>query len=127
MPKGYQMPPVVVTYQAEGMVPMGVQYFLVTTPKGEAIFERSGDGSGTLFQTHWQDEQGDHFAGRVANSHGYEFVIPIDRKQPGRKFVYPTKTYFVQMKNGVKRPIPNNSAVSPVARLIPSLLNLETF
>ena len=115
---GYQPKKVIVSYRAEGTVPQGVKYLLVDTGTGEAIFERSPDGSGALFQTHWRDEKGNHFAGWVAKSHGYEFIVPIDRKKEAKKFVYPKYTYEVKEIGGIWRPVPS-APIEPVARLIP--------
>lgn len=119
-PKGYKPQKEIVAYSAEGTVPTGVKYFLVGTDKGEAIFERSdADGSGALFLTRWTDDQGDHFAGWVAKSHGYEFVIPADRSKEGKKYVYPVNTYRIKMMDGIQRPVPNDPKIEPVARLFP--------
>src|SRR4030042_4331876 len=61
----YQPKKILISYEAEGVFPAGVRYFLVQTESGEAIFEQeeTGDqrGSGCLFQTHWRDNQGDIF------------------------------------------------------------------
>ena len=120
VPEGYNVQKMIVSYRAEGTVPERVQYFLIETDKGQAIFERSeADGSGALFQTHWIDDQGDHFAGWVATSHGYEFVIPTDRTKDGKKYVYPANTYKIKMIDGIQRPVPNDPKTEPVARLIP--------
>ncbi len=117
-PAGYQPPKVLVTYQAEGAVPPGVTYLLVQTEKGEAIFERSPDGSGALFETKWTDEKGDHFAGWVATSHAYEYVVPKDRRQAAKRFVYPAGYYTVQAVGGIERPVPA-AAIEAVATLKP--------
>ena len=111
-------PYVIVNYDAEGTVPVGVKYFLVGTEDGEAIFERSLDGSGALFLNHWEDEEGDHFAGWVSKRHGYEFVVPKDRTQPAKKFVYPAGYYTILEINGIERPVPVTE-IEPVATLIP--------
>ena len=111
-------PVIVVKYKAEGTVPSGVDYLLVRTETGEAIFERSLDGSGALFQTHWEDENGDHFAAWVSTKHAYEVVVPKDRTQPAKKFVYPAGYYSVVQKNGIERPVPTYE-IEPVATLIP--------
>jgi hypothetical protein len=116
--KGYQPKRVVVVYKAVGTVPVGVEYQLVETEKGTAIFERSIDGSGTLFETHWKDAQGDHFVGWVATSHGYEFVVPLNRKKEAKKFVYPKGYYDLKTINDVERPVPA-VPIDPVAKLIP--------
>ncbi len=116
--EGYQPKKVVVAYKAVGTVPAGVEYQLVETEKGPAIFERSADGSGTLFETHWKDDQGDHFAGWVATSHGYEFVVPANRKKEAKKFVYPKGFYSLSTINNIERPVPS-VPIEPVAKLIP--------
>jgi hypothetical protein len=116
---GYKPQKILVTYKAEGTVPPGVEYLLIETEQGPAIFERSGDGSGTLFLTRWQDKQGDHFAGWVASSHGYEFVISRDKKgRKGKRYVYPAGTYEVKVIHGIERPV-SIPIVEPVATLIP--------
>lgn len=117
-PAGYQPQKALVTYRAEGTVPPGISYLLVQTEKGEALFERSADGSGALFETRWTDDKGDHFAGWVATSHAYEFVVPKDRKQAAKRYVYPASFYTLQNIGGLERPVPV-AAVDPVATLIP--------
>ena len=116
-PAGYNAN-IVVNYDAKGTVPPGITYHLIKADKGEAIFERSPDGSGALFETHWSDNDGDHFAGWVATSHGYEFVIPKDRKKPAKKYVYPAGNYDLKEKDGITRPVPN-TPIDPVATLTP--------
>jgi hypothetical protein len=118
VPAGYKPQNILVTYRAEGTVPAGVRYLLVQTEKGPGILERSPDGSGTLFQTTWRDDQGDHFAGWVVTSHGYEFVVPLDRSKPAKKYVYPKGFYSTKEINGISRPVPT-TAMDPVAQLIP--------
>jgi hypothetical protein len=116
--KGYTPQKVLITYKAEGAVPQGVEYMLIETEKGQAIFERSPDGSGALFLTRWQDEKGDHFAGWVATSHGYEFVIPKDRTGKGEKYVYPAGYYQIKEIGGIQRPVPVVK-IDPAAVLVP--------
>jgi len=116
--EGYKPKKVIVVYKAVGTVPAGVEYQLVETEKGTAIFERSIDGSGTLFETRWKDEQGEHFAGWVATSHGYEFVVPLNRKKEAKKYVYPKGYYDVKTINDIERPVPS-VPIDPVAKLIP--------
>jgi hypothetical protein len=114
----YKPQKILVMYKAEGTVPPGIEYLLVETEKGPAIFERSSDGSGTLFLTRWQDKQGDHYAGWVAGSHAYEFVIAKDKSRKGKRYVYPAGTYEVKEIKGMERPVPA-SKVDPVTTLIP--------
>ena len=118
VPAGYQPQKVLVTYAAEGAVPQGASYLLVQAEKGEAMFERSADGSGALFETRWTDDKGDHFAGWVATIHAYEFVVPKDRKQAAKRYVYPAGFYTLQTVGGLERPVPV-VAVDPVATLMP--------
>lgn len=115
---GYQPLKVLVRYRAEGTVPPNVTYQLVESERGETIFERSADGSGTLFLLRWQDADGDHFGGWVAKSHGYEFVIPKDRRQNGTKFFYPAGTYRYEKSASGGRLV-SSSPATPVATLIP--------
>ena len=116
--EGYKPKRVVVAYKAVGTVPPNVEYQLVETDKGMAMYERSNDGSGTLFETHWKDAQGDHYAGWVATSHGFEFVIPVDRKKEAKRYVYPKGYYSLKTINDIERPVPV-VALDPVAKLIP--------
>jgi len=115
---GFVPPETLVRYRAEGQVPAGYDYLLVRTEQGEAMFERAANGSGALFETHWSDDAGDHFAGWVATSHGYEFVVPKDRQQPASKYVYPRGTFRLVDIDGVTRPVPTTAA-APVATLHP--------
>ncbi len=115
---GYQAKEVIVSYRAEGIVPPGVKYLLIETGSGQAIFEKTADGSGALFETRWRDDKGDHFAAWVATSHGYEFIVPVDRTKEAKKFVYPAETYAIKEIGGISRPVPLNP-VEPAARLIP--------
>ena len=82
------------------------------------MLEQSPDRSGVLFQTRWEDEVGDHFAGWVNTSHGYEFVVPKDRTKQAERYVYPAGFYRIMEIDGIKRPIPNTQ-MQPVATLIP--------
>jgi hypothetical protein len=109
---------VLVSYQAEGIVPPGVSYQLVRHDGDLAMFEKSADGSGALMQTHWTDADADHFAGWVATGPAFEFVVPTDRTLPASRFVYPDDTYEVEEVDGEDRPIPSG-AVAPVTRLLP--------
>jgi hypothetical protein len=117
-PAGYQPQKVLITYKADGAVPQGATYLLIMNEKGEAMFERGADGSGALFETKWSDDKGDHFAGWVATSHAYEFVVPKDRKKPAKRYVYPAGFYTLQSVGGIERPVPV-AAVDPVATLTP--------
>jgi hypothetical protein len=117
-PAGFQPQKVLVTYHAEGSVPPGTTYLLVMTEKGEAMFEQGADGSGALFETRWTDSSGDHFAGWVATSHAYEFIVPKDRRKPAKRYVYPKGYYSLQTVGDQERPVPV-TAMEPVATLYP--------
>ena len=86
---------VIVDYRAEGTVPANVTYHLVRTPKGEAFFERSPDGSGTLFTTKRTTEDGDRFASwfKYQQHYAIVFFVPKDRSRPAKKYIYPAGTY----------------------------------
>jgi len=66
VPENYNVQKVIVSYRAEGTVSERIKYFLIETNGVLSIFERSEDGSGSLLQTRWQDDQGDHFAAWVS-------------------------------------------------------------
>jgi hypothetical protein len=97
-------PNVLVSYQSEGDVPPGVRYYLVREGAGLAMFEQSEDGTGVVFERHWVDHHGDHFA--VWAGSAFEVVVPRDRAQPAYRFEYPPTLYKVENHGGVERPVP---------------------
>ena len=115
---GYQPKKVLITYKAEGTLPPNVVYQLVDTERGEAIFEKSPDGSGVLFLLRWKSDEGDHFGGWVATSHGYEFLVPFDRKKNAKKYFYYAGTYSYEKLGETGRLVPIVK-LDPVATLIP--------
>lgn len=115
---GYKPTKVLVAYQTQGPAPAGIEYQLIETPDGPAMFERSPDGSGALFLTRWRDVDGDHFAGWVATSHGFEFVVPVDRTKNAKRYVYPKGTYRLVEVDGKTRPVPKTK-VEPITQLVP--------
>ncbi len=119
----YEPQKVIVSYRGEGTLPAGVNYFLIEDEEGLAIFEQMDDGSGTLFQTRWQDSQGDHFCawvkGNTGSSHAYEFIVPTDRSKTAKKYVYPAGTWDTRKVNGMTRLVPDDPDVEHVATLIP--------
>jgi hypothetical protein len=130
VPENYKVPKVIVSYRAEGDVPERVNYFLIRTDDDVTMFERHEDGSGSLFQIHWQVDHCDHFAAWVSppigivSSRGlggpaWEFVVPFDRSKEAKRFFYPKGTYRVEEIGAILRPVPNDPNTEPVARLIP--------
>ncbi len=115
---GYIPNNVLVDYRAEGILPPNVSYQLINTEWGEAMFERSPDGSGAVFLLRWEDDEGVHFGGWVAKSSGYEFVVPVDRTQNVKKYVYPVGTFRYEKTGGTGKIVPTMD-VAPVATLIP--------
>jgi len=118
VPAGYQPQKVLVNYRAEGTIPPNVVYQLVDTERGEAMYEKSPDGSGVLFLLRWKDDKGDHFGGWVATSHGYEFVVPSDRTKDAKKYFYYKGTYTYERMGETGRLVPLSPS-DPVATLIP--------
>ena len=117
---GFKPQQVLVTYRNEGTVPPNTEYLLVRTERGEAIYERDTlKNDGALFETRWSDADGDHFAGWVAMvGLAFEVVVPKDRKQPAKRFVY-TKGNWESIKiDGVERPVPRQPK-DPDSMLIP--------
>jgi len=70
------------------------------------IFERYNDGHGSLYQTHWKDSLGDHYAVWVPTSSAYEIVLLQDLNAIGSKFIYDNNYFTIENINGVKRPVP---------------------
>jgi hypothetical protein len=102
-------PQVIVRYAADGEVASGVRYSLVRAGARLAFFEQTGDGAGTVLESHWTDAAGDHFAiwaTPVEPGEAVEVLVPLDRSQPAYRFVYPPGLYDVRSDNGVERPIP---------------------
>ena len=102
-------PQVIVVYAADGEVAPGVRYSLVRQGAGLAFFEQTGEGAGTVLESHWTDAAGDHFAiwaTPVEPGEAVEVLVPIDRTQPAYRFVYPPGLYDVRNDNGVERPVP---------------------
>jgi hypothetical protein len=102
-------PQVVVVYGADGEVAPGVRYALVQEGARLAFLEQTGDGAGTVLESHWTDVAGDHFAiwgTPLEPGDAVEVVVPRDRTQPAYRFVYPPGLYDVRNDNGVARPVP---------------------
>ena len=67
----------------------GIDYYLADTSSGPALYEfMSGGGSGSKMANHFEADDGTHFVLYVRTSHGYEFVIPKNRSEPGERLVY---------------------------------------
>lgn len=116
-------PTILVNYRVEGPAPDGATYHLVQTERGPCMWERSSDGSGFFFETHWADQNADHYAGWIKgstkHSNAYEFVIPRDRAAEARKYVYLAGTFSVMTIDGLKRPVPVDPEVKLTVRLVP--------
>jgi hypothetical protein len=138
VPKDYEIQKEIVAYRAYGNVPADVQYYLVETSEGLAIFEHKIGDYGYLHQAHWQDNEGDHFASWVIPFPGfstivirpiqslsgccgpaYEFVVPFDRSKEAKMYRYPKQTYTIKKINWIKRPVPKDPETKPDGRLIP--------
>jgi hypothetical protein len=73
--------------------PDGTYFLSQEGPTGLTLYEIESNGRGVKVLNHWVDNQGDNFFAFVRGSHGWHFVIPQDRTQPGVRFVYPAGTY----------------------------------
>ena len=93
VPGDFQVEEVLVRYRPVGQYPAHAQYLLVRTDRGLAMFEREKDGSGALFETHWTDEEGDHFAAWLGRRIAWVFVVPRDRTKPAKRYVYQYKRF----------------------------------
>jgi len=98
-------------------------YYLVQTEKGLAVLERDPGGSSALANLHWRASDGDHFALWISflsrQGGAFEYVIPFDRTQPAKRFVYPAGSYTIIDMDGIERPVPVNPTSQTPAFLIP--------
>jgi hypothetical protein len=102
-------PQILVAYDAGGEATAGVRFSLVREGRGLAFFEQTGEGAGTVLESHWTDAAGDHFAvwaTPMGPEDAVEVVVPPDRRQPAYRFVYPSGLYDVRNDSGVGRPVP---------------------
>jgi hypothetical protein len=123
LPKGSPLPnTVLVSYRAEGVnVPRDTAYYLVEGPQGLAILERNvKNGSGTLIEAHWQDQEGDHFAAAVPNAASFEYVVPIDRSKEAQRFVYKRRFRWKRGENVPMWQARNKDARVLAGRLVPA-------
>jgi len=162
VPEGYNPQKVIVSYRVIETIPgcsklpsmldakislKEVQYFLVEADEGLAILEQIEDGSGSLIQTHWQEDQSDHFAAWVSppsipsagclteitelpsrtgsGGAAVEYVVPFDRSEEAKRVVYLRKTYTIWEIDGISRPVPKNPETEPVCPLIPTIVTEE--
>lgn len=112
-----------VSYRAEGIFPEGTEYALVQTEQGLAMHERVFGQTGALAEEHWVEADGDHFVAwiKAMSTLGpaYEFIVPADRAQVARRYVYPAGTYTVRTVGESKRPLPSHPQKTPATWLIP--------
>lgn len=98
-------------------------YYLIETEKGPAVLEQEQGDSGALADLHWRASDGDHFAIWISflsrQGGAFEYVIPFDRTQPAKRFVYPAGSYTLMEMDGIERPVALNPARHPPLRLIP--------
>jgi hypothetical protein len=113
---------VLALYRPESDTPKA-DYYLIQTKTGLGLLEKPAKGRDALATTHWRTHAGDHFAiwiGFLSRQGGaFEFVIPLDRTQPGKRFYYPPETYSLIQMDGIERPVPINRANHPPLKLIP--------
>jgi len=117
----YKIPKIIVAYNTDGIVPEGVEYLLIETQDGLAVFERELGGGGTLIKNHFQDEKGDHFFGGIIGGVCFEYVIPIDRTKEGYRYVHPNGSITSKKIDGIEYIASKNPDVKPVTKLIPRI------
>lgn len=112
-------PAVLVAYQAEGDFAPQLRYYLVQEKNGLAIFEQDEDGKGVLFERHWADPHGDHFAVWTVPGPAYEVLVPVDRTRPAYRFAYDGGRFAVENRDGIERPVPK-LLVEASTKLVPA-------
>ena len=116
-PAGYRVPAKVITYEADGSVPWGTTVHLVNTGQRLAVMEERSGGPHALFQRYWHNEEGGHFAGWYDNGPAIIYVIPDNRDEPAKRYVYAQGNY--RLIDGVTRPVPVYEKDEPDALLYP--------
>ncbi len=112
----YQPVEILVSYRADGVVPENAKYFLVETDTGLAIWEKIEGEMGALIQAYRRTNQGEHFSAWSPGQPAAEFVVPLDRSQPAKRYVYPVGKY--EAKRGTMAVVPLEE-FEPVAILYP--------
>jgi len=112
----YQPVEILVSYRADGDVPENAKYFLVETDTGLAIWEKIEGGMGALMQAYRRTNQGEHFSAWAVGQPAGEIVVPFDRSQPAKRYVYPVGKY--EAKRGTMAVVPLEE-FEPVAILYP--------
>jgi hypothetical protein len=129
---------VIVRYRSVGVqAATRLEYQLVETDKGLGLLEKRLDHDvHGLLRPAWHDEKGDHFiywvypesgggllvrvVGDVQRQIGvFEFVIPDDRTEEGREYIYWEYGYTAKVENGIKKPIAKPGSPPDLIRLIP--------
>jgi len=88
-------------------IPMGsaITYYLEQGAAGPTLYEMDAKGNGAKITNRWDDAQGTHYFTHEHTSHGYELVLPADRKQPGTRNVYLRGAYQTSKdERGIIRP-----------------------
>jgi hypothetical protein len=89
-------------------------YYLEEGAGALVLHELDGRGSGAAITNHWADDAGDHFLTYVKTSHGWEYLVPVDRSQPGTRLAYQEGTFHVDRVDGVLKV----TSGEPIARCV---------
>lgn len=112
----YQPVEILISYRADGAVPKNAKYLLVETDTGLAIWEKIEGGMGALMQAYRRTDQGEHFSAWAVGQPAGEIVVPFDRSQPAKRYVYPVGKY--EAKPGTMAVVPLEE-FEPMAILYP--------
>ncbi|MEW5847847.1 MAG: hypothetical protein AB2A00_03495 [Myxococcota bacterium] len=81
-----------------------LQYFIIRDGEGTALYEKESSATGAIFRNHWSADDGEHYFAWVhTNKMGWEFVIPADPAQEGKRLAYDA-TDADKDESGVVRP-----------------------
>jgi len=89
----YRIEPCVMVSDGSTAGAPAVDYWLFEEKGKLTLYERSGPNDGSFIQNHWTENDGDHFFVWVRGSHGWEYIIPQDRRNDAVRLVYPKGTY----------------------------------
>jgi hypothetical protein len=114
--KDYKPKNIIISYRSEGAVPENGKYFLVETDTGIAIWEKIEGKDGGLMEAYRKTDQGEHFSAWAVGQPASEIVVPFNRSQPAKRYVYPVGKYKAERGSMAVVPL---SDFEPVAFLYP--------
>lgn len=85
--------------------PAGLSWHVITGDRGLTLVEiDNATRGGNEVRNRWSDAEADHFFAYEDKKVGYQWIIPAERGQKGRRLVYAPGTYTVTTVDGKLQP-----------------------